>query len=232
MGRVFITGDTHRDVRTFAEILLTYEVEENTLNKDDYVIVCGDFGFIWDSQTSKDNYWLDWINSLPWTTLFIVGNHENFTLINSYPITEWHGGRVHKIRDSVIHLMTGEVFDINQKKFFCFGGGLSVDKAYRTPYKSWWPEEIPSQEEYNNAVKNLESIDWAPDYIITHVMPDAYAKEFYGGRYIPGDKASYMCNDWLLQCHGYIKWYCGHYHCDAAMRSDFQICYKNIYEVM
>ena len=232
MNKVLIIGDTHRDPRTFADILIQYMDEEDSLTKEDYVIVCGDFGFIWGADKVSDDYWLDWIDRLPWTTLFIAGNHENYTLINSYPIAEWHGGRVHKIRNSVFHLMTGEVFDIGEKKFFCFGGGLSVDKAYRTPYKSWWPEEAPSMEEYNTAVKNLKAINWQPDYIITHVMPDAYVKEFYGSRYRPGDKAAYMCNDWLYQCYGYTKWFCGHYHCDIAMRPDFQICYKKIYEVM
>lgn len=231
MNRVFVTGDTHRDPQTFFNFLIDYGDNGNKLTKNDYLIICGDFGFIWNSG-SLDNYWLNWIDERPWTTLFIDGNHCNFTRINSYPIIEWHGGKVHKIRDSIFHLMRGEVFTINKKTFFCFGGGLSVDKAYRIPYKSWWPEEIPNKEEYNNAIKNLELIDWAPDYIITHVMPDSYVREFYGSRYHPGDKAAYMCNDWLYQCHGYTKWYCGHYHCDIAMRPDFQICYKKIYEVM
>src|SRR5699024_12624046 len=36
-------------------------------------------------------------------------------------------GKVHKIRDSVIHLMRGEIFDIDNKKFFTFGGAKSHD---------------------------------------------------------------------------------------------------------
>ena len=234
MSKIFITGDTHRTPDRFYELQIKNKAEDLKLTKDDYLIVCGDFGFIWNTTQAligDDNRWLDEINSYPWTTLFIDGNHENFYRLYSHPLMEWHGGRVHKIRDSVYHLMRGEVYNINNKKFFCFGGARSVDRAYRIAYQSWWPEEIPSKDEYDNAIKNLESINWKPDYIITHAMPDAYIKEFYGSKYTGGDKASYMLNDFLYQCSDYKKWCCGHYHVDAAMRPDFQICYKKIYGV-
>ena len=44
--------------------------------------------------------------------LFIDGNHENFDKLNSYPVETWCGGKVHKIRNNVIHLMCGEVYCI------------------------------------------------------------------------------------------------------------------------
>lgn len=40
---------------------------------------------------------------------------------------KWHGGRVHKIRPSVIHLMRGQVFEIDGKRIFAFGGASSHD---------------------------------------------------------------------------------------------------------
>ena len=40
---------------------------------------------------------------------------------------EWNGGKAHKIRDSVLHLMRGEIFDIDNKKIFAFGGARSHD---------------------------------------------------------------------------------------------------------
>ena len=71
---------------------------------------------------------LDWLNSRNFTTLFVDGNHENYTrLYNDYSVVEWHGGKVHKIRDSVLHLMRGEVFDIDGKTIFVFGGARSHD---------------------------------------------------------------------------------------------------------
>ena len=61
------------------------------------------------------------------TTLFVDGKHENFTRLYNYPVEEWYGGKVHKIRDSVLHLMRGEICNIDNKNFFTFGGAKSHD---------------------------------------------------------------------------------------------------------
>ena len=86
------------------------------MTKDDYVIICGDFGGVWTFEEE-----LDWLNNKNFTTLFVDGNHENYTRLYDYPVEEWHGGKVHKIRDSVLHLIRGEIFDIDNKKIFAFG---------------------------------------------------------------------------------------------------------------
>lgn len=40
-----------------------------------------------------------------------------YDILDSYPVEEWHGGKVHFIKPSVIHLMRGQVFDIDDLKF-------------------------------------------------------------------------------------------------------------------
>ena len=225
---ILIIGDTHGTRDNFDNVALSYP----NLTKDDYVIVTGDFGFVWGVNKyhiKDDDKWLDFLEEKPWTTLFVDGNHENHMRLREYPIKEWNGGKVHEIRKSVLHLMRGEVFEIEGKTFFCFGGAQSTDRLYRVPYRSWWPQEIPSKEEYDNAISNLELINYHPNYIITHAMPDIYLRELQGSHY-EEDKVAYMLNDFLLQCI-YDKWYCGHYHLDVKMRDNFQICYKQIYEI-
>lgn len=225
---ILIIGDTHGTRDNFDNVALSYP----NLTKDDYVIITGDFGFVWgvsEYHIKDDDKWLDFLEEKPWTTLFVDGNHENHIRLGEYPIKEWNGGKVHEIRKSVLHLMRGEVFEIEGKTFFCFGGARSIDRLYRTPYRSWWPQEIPSKEEYDNAISNLELINYRPNYIITHAMPDIYLRELQGSRY-EEDKVAFMLNDFLLQCI-YDKWYCGHYHLDVKMRDNFQICYKQIYEI-
>lgn len=79
---------------------------------------------------------------LEFTTLFIDGNHEYFrtndyhiqqkeykycTGLMDLPVEEWHDGKVHKVSDSVIHLMRGQIFEINGLSFFTFGGARSHD---------------------------------------------------------------------------------------------------------
>lgn len=54
-------------------------------------------------------------------------NHENFDRLMAYPVEEWHGGKIQRIRPSVIHLMRGQVFELEEKKLFTFGGASSHD---------------------------------------------------------------------------------------------------------
>ena len=94
------------------------------MTKDDYVIICGDFGGVWNrfEENKYEKHWMDWLEKHPFTTLFCEGNHENFDRLYNYPVEKWNGGNVHKIRPSVIHLMRGQVFQLCGKKFFVFGG--------------------------------------------------------------------------------------------------------------
>ena len=64
------------------------------------MIICVDFGGVWhrDEESKEETMVLDWLDSRPFTTLFVCGNHENFDRLYQYPIEDWHGGKVHKIR--------------------------------------------------------------------------------------------------------------------------------------
>ena len=122
---IFITGDTHGDVKRFS---MESFPEQKEMTKDDFVVILGDFGLIWEKEETKDEkYWLDWLEKKSFTTLFIDGNHENHARLSAFPVSEWHGGKVHKIRPSVIHLMRGEVYDIDGARCFAFGGAPSHD---------------------------------------------------------------------------------------------------------
>ena len=124
-------------------------------------------------------------DKLLFTICFCDGNHENFDLLNSYEVSVWNGGKVHIIKQNkagepkVIHLMRGQVYEIEGKRIFSFGGAYSIDKAFRTPGKSWWPQEMPTEEDMNEAIKNLEAVNWEVDYIITHAAPEETMSIFH-----------------------------------------------------
>ena len=120
---IFITGDTHGDFIRFKKKIF-YEQAE--LTKDDCVMIVGDFGDIWDGS-AEDRHWLGWLEAKPFTTLFVSGNHENFDMLAEFPIEDWHGGRVQRVRPSVIHLMRGQIYDIQGRTFFTMGGASSHD---------------------------------------------------------------------------------------------------------
>ena len=126
---IFITGDLHGNAREEMKRLnIDNFPTQKELTKEDYVIILGDFGFVWDKEENKhEKYWLDWLQDRNFTTLFIDGNHENHDRLKAYPISEWHGGKVHFIRPNVIHLMRGQVFTIENQKFLTMGGAPSHD---------------------------------------------------------------------------------------------------------
>ena len=120
---IFVTGDTHGEFDRFNTENFP---EQKELTKADYVIICGDFGGVWDGS-KQEKYWLNWLNDKPFTTLFVDGNHSNFDMLGQIEVSFWHGGNVHFVRDSVIHLMRGQVFEIAGKRFFTMGGASSHD---------------------------------------------------------------------------------------------------------
>lgn len=230
MSRVFITGDTHGTLE-IDKFSFEHFPEGKDLTKDDYVIICGDFGLIWcDKPDKKEIWWLEWLDNKPWTTLFVDGNHENHIRLNTYPVEEWHCGNVHKISDSVIHLMRGQIYDINGYKWFIYGGAESTDKAYRIPYKSWWPQETPTVEEYNEAIRSLRAVDFKVDYIITHAAPQDILEEFFYNIRTTANGTPYQLHDFYRVCE-FKHWYCGHYHINCDIKPNFHMLYTKIVEI-
>ena len=80
---IYITGDTHGGFQRFGS---KYFPQQTQMGRNDYMIICGDFGGLWDGG-QKDQHWLDWLAEKPFTTLFVDGNHENFDLLNALLIT-------------------------------------------------------------------------------------------------------------------------------------------------
>ena len=109
MPIIWVTGDTHGD--WIHRVNMDSFPEQREMSKDDYVIILGDFG-IW-RDSPQQRWYLNWLEERNFTTLFIDGNHENYDILDSYPVEEWHGGKVHFIKPSIIHLMRGQVFDID-----------------------------------------------------------------------------------------------------------------------
>lgn len=216
---IYVTGDTHRNVNKAKLLNFNY----SGLTKSDYIIICGDFGFIWFGDS--DQPFLDWLEELPCSILFCDGNHDNHPLINSYPVLEWNGGKVHQIRPHVLHLMRGEIYNIDNQKFFVFGGGESIDKMYRKEGESWWPEELPTKEECEYALDNLEKNNWKVDYVITHSAPDNILYRInpsYGHDILTN--LLFVIDKQLEFKH----WYFGHYHIDKQIDDQHTAVFEGV----
>jgi len=245
---ICVTGDCHGDYSRFITKAFKSQV---SMNKNDFVIVAGDFGY-W-RDTKEQNYWLDWLEAKNFTTLWVDGNHENYDLLKKIEVDKWNGGKVQYIRPSVIHLMRGQVFAIDGCKIFTFGGArchdidggiLDLDDPdykikkrqldrttlnYRVNHSTWWKEEQPSEEEMNEGLRNLEIHQNQVDYIITHecaantkaLLDIHYDQEEYLSHYLQKIKE-------LVQ---YKAWYFGHYHDDRAINNKEILVYEKISKI-
>lgn len=81
--------------------------------------------------------------------------------------TEWCGGHVHIVRPNILHLMRGEVFDIDGTTVLAMGGAASHDREWREEGKSWWPEEMPNAAEMDRCRRSLDRAGWNVDYVVT-----------------------------------------------------------------
>ena len=250
---IYITGDCHSDFERFNKDIFP---EQNEMTKDDYVIVCGDFGGVWnkDEESKKEKWWMDWLQDRSFTTLFVDGNHENFDRLYSYPIEEWHGGKVHKIRPSVIHLMRGQIFELEGKKIFAFGGARSHDidggilelgdpdykkkkkqldegwLPYRINHLSWWAQELPSEEEKEEGRKNLAANDNKVDFIVSHCCASSTLATFGHGLFKPDSLNAYFEEIHQKVC--FKKWFFGHYHDNRNVNAEEIMLYEQIIRIV
>lgn len=223
---IYITGDTHGQTDRFE----CFEAEgESNWGKDDYLIVCGDFGYIWDGSDDEKAF-LDKLSEKPYTIAFVDGNHENFPEIYSYPTEEWKGGVIGRIRPNIIHLRRGQVYDICGKTFFTMGGAASVDRMFRKEGYSWWKEELPTNDEYRTATASLEAHGNKVDYVITHTAPRELVSTVEA-RFYSMDEELTGFFDWIYHEIEFKDWFCGHLHIDRRLMPNFRMLFFDVEKI-
>ena len=248
---IYITGDCHRE---FGRFSVKNFPKQREMSKKDYVIICGDFGGIWDyeKESEEETYLLDWLNEKPFTTLFVSGNHENFDRLDNYPEEIWHNGRVNVIRPSVLHLKRGEIFTIDGKTFFAFGGARSHDirdgilepeekekikewssdycKMFRINKRTWWEQEMPTFAEMDYGLKNLKKSDNKVDYIVTHCGPQSVVATFGLKLFEEDILTSYFTR--LADTVNFSAWFFGHYHDNRKLLDKYYLLYEQIIRIV
>lgn len=155
--------------------------------------------------------------------LFIRGNHDNPALCQAHPN------------------YAGEYGYIPQESLFFCGGAWSIDRAWRTPMISWWPDEEQSPEALNAAYQMY--VETKPRIVATHEAPSKAAILMLSGMLAPkstenptnvlkGEDYQYYkeklgCVDTrtsqvlqqMFDAHKPEHWVFGHYHLDR----DFEI---------
>lgn len=222
---IFITGDTHGDRDRLSRRKL------RKLQEGDTLIICGDFGFLWNDSKAEQKY-LESLGKRKYNICFIDGTHENFDLLNNYEISQWNGGKVHKIYGNLYHLMRGQIFEIEGKKIFTMGGGESSDVDIRRDVNAWSKEEIPTQDELLEGAENLEVANYDMDIIVTH-EPPLKVKSFLNlndSEMLRVTALNAYFEELAEHCN-FKKWYFGSLHLDKYISGTHRAIFKDIVNI-
>ncbi len=229
---IYVTGDIHGGI----DLRKLLDKRFRKLTKDDYILICGDFGLVynWKRESGKEKKWLKWFEKMPWTTIFVDGNHECFPRLYSYPEVDFHGGKAHQIRSNIFHLMRGYIFEIEGNTFFTMGGAQSHDRGpvvgdtKQVQGRFWWPEEIPSEEEMQFGRENLAKVGNHVDYVITHCLP-THEQHWVRDDFKPDPITEYF--EQLKKEITFTHWYCGHYHTDLDLGGNMTVLFNRVIEL-
>jgi hypothetical protein len=242
MNRIFITGDVH-GTHDWQKL---FDFNFDSFDKSDVMIIAGDWGHIWGGISSTtDKYQKTKLQALNYSFFVVLGNHENYDRIYALPTKEAYGNTVWYEPEfpDIVYAQRGLVYNINGKKFWCFGGAFSVDVEYRIPHRSWWSQELPTQEEMDIGLQNLQNNEI--DYIVTHTCPERFEPRekwvsFLTKEQVDKSLEKYFDRVWELKCDEIDGWFSGHYHIDKSepngiyhhlYNSIIEICEENYEEV-
>lgn len=167
----------------------------------DLLLILGDVGLNFEDSPENREF-TETLLQIQKNIAFLDGNHENFSYLYRFPEEDWNGGKVHRLTDHIVHLERGNIYTIEGKTFFVFGGCKSSAKWKEMGL--WYPEEEATPQEYVCAYRNLERCKNRVDYILTHkyAVPDRTE-----------DKMSLEgLTAFLDEQVSFTRWYSGHWH--------------------
>lgn len=218
---IYFTGDTHGELSRFKTSAA------KKLKKGDTLIICGDFGFIW-NESKEELGNIKWLSKRKYQILFVEGAHENFELLEKFPKVDFCGGRARKISENIYQLIRGEIFEIEGKKIFAFGGGDDEELDVNDFRESPDFVRLPSEEECEHARENLEKTEKQVDYIVS------YDTGFKMRGFLEMESNCFnnlhaFLNEVSIDCK-FEKWFFGCFHMDRRVPPFYYAVYENIYD--
>lgn len=215
---IFVTGDIHGDIERFSS------KESKAIKKGDTLLVCGDFGFVWEGSKSEQKL-LKKLGKKKYHIAFVDGSHENHELINKYEKIIWNGAEAHKISGNLVHLISGNIYEIEGKKVFVFGGGEPLDTdIFPVSQES---SSLPTLEDLKKAVDNIKKENFEVDLIITHEPPEQI-KNFLNLNNSVNINIVNSFLDEVGKGTKFEKWYFGHCHCDKVVTKKHTAVFNRI----
>lgn len=149
--------------------------------------------------------------------------------------------------------MRGQVFEIDEKLIFTFGGASSHDidggilelddpdyrkkkkeldrrgRLYRTNHVSWWKQELASEEEMEEGRRNLAAHNDTVDFIVTHCCASSTQILLGGSTYKTDIETAYL--EEIRQNTKFKKWFFGHYHDNRNVNAAEILLYEQIIRI-
>lgn len=231
---IYFVGDTHGGInerKLYPENFPNYE----SCSKKDTLIQLGDFGYIWDTDTTKSHERIKRMKNVfenkNWGDVFVCfGNHENYNLIEQYPIEEKNGGRVYRISDNIYGMLRGEVYTIDGYKIFSCGGASSIDKNSRTLNIDYFKQEDLTYSEIENALSNLEKHNNTVDFIVSHTCSASTLERMcsYFNMYLGEFDTQNIFLEDIKHRIRWKYWLFGHFHQDIAISKNELCVFEHI----
>ena len=224
----YITGDTHGYFHRYFEFTARMRPEP-----DDVMIILGDaaLNYSGDEQDKDRKYF---VNSFPFTTFCIHGNHEMRPWdVPGIKTKHFHGGTVwyEEAYPKLLYAKDGEIFDFDGYQCIVIGGAYSVDKYIRLArgYR-WFENEQPSPEIKQYVQQQIHAAGDKMDIVFSHTCPFKYEpiETFIHG--IDQSQVDSSTEEWLdtiEESLDYKKWYCGHFHTSKKTHK-LQFMYEDI----
>lgn len=220
---ILITGDIHGDISRFSDKKI------RRLKKGDTLIVCGDFGLVWDGS-EKEKKLLKKLGKRRYSILFTEGAHENFDVLEKYPTEMWNGGLTRVISGNLRQLIRGHIFDIGGKKVFAFGGGSGEENGGSAPCseETALRYERPSEAEISESDARLSAAGKTVDYIVSYEPPASIA-DFLGYGVSSADGVGVYL-DTVRHEIRFGMWFFGKYHINKPVPPCFTAVFDSVTE--
>lgn len=141
---------------------------------------------------------------------WIDGNHEDYEYIRRIN----SGTTPVNVSENIFYVPRGTVLELDGRRIAFMGGAASVDKAWRTPGKDWFPDE-------NITLQQIRKLDTAKniDILVTHVPPQSIIRKHFNplnllmfGLSVDWVDPNAVAVEDIWKDLGYPQIFCGHMH--------------------
>lgn len=156
VSRIAVAGDWHGNTRW-----AVFAIREAAKRGAHVIVHTGDFGYTFEPDFLRTVEHAAGQHNV--IVMFIDGNHEAFDWLLAQPVSD---DGVRRLTDRIWHLPRGFRWQWGELSFLALGGAPSVDRPWRTPGVSWWPQEQITPMQAHDAASAGHA-----DVMVTHDCP-------------------------------------------------------------